>query len=93
MVLIASSVIGFAMLPTFFVAYELAVEQTLDDGVTESMSCGLLNTSGMFLSFVIAIAVTPSLNKQTKSSVTWTMITMFIVMAFSIIFLILGSCT
>ena len=26
MVLVASSIIGFAMLPTFFVAYELAVE-------------------------------------------------------------------
>ena len=63
LVLVAGSVIGFTMLPTLFVAYELAVEQTADSGVTESMSCGLLNTAGMFLSFIIAISLTPSLSE------------------------------
>ena len=59
----AVSILGFSTLPTFFVAYELAVEQTVEDGVTESMSCGLINSVGMFLSFVVAFSLIPVLNK------------------------------
>ena len=91
MLIVATSILGFSTLPTFFVAYELAVEQTVEDGVTESMSCGLINTGGMFLGFVVAFSLTPALDKKTTSSVTITMIIMFAVMGAALLFLIFGS--
>ena len=62
-ILIACAVLGFTLLPIFFVAYELAVEQTASDGVGDSMSCGLINLAGNFLGFLLAISLTPALNK------------------------------
>ena len=91
MLIIATSILGFSTLPTFFVAYELAVEQTVEDGVTESMSCGLINTGGMFLGFVVAFSLTPALGEKTTSSVTVTMSIMFAVMGAAFLFLLLGT--
>ena len=87
----AVSCLGFSTLPTFFVAYELAVEQTVEDGVTESMSCGLINSGGMFLGFVVAFGLSPALGEKTESSVTITMIIMFAVMGAALVFLIFGT--
>lgn len=56
---------GFFLLPILFVAYELAVMQTASDGVGDTMSCGLINLTANFLGFLIAIALTPALGKET----------------------------
>ena len=58
---VACGVHGFFLLPILFVAYELAVMQTAEDGVGDTMSCGLINLTANFVGFVIAIALTPAL--------------------------------
>ena len=64
-VLIACSFLGFLLLPILFNAYELAVEQTQHLGVGDTMSCGLINIFANFVGFLLAIGLTPALNKET----------------------------
>jgi len=84
-------VLGFFLLPILFVAYELAVEATVKDGVGETMSCGLINVTANFAGFLIAIMLQPELTKETKSQTMIVFIVLFANLGLSLVFLILGS--
>ena len=88
---VASSILGFLLLPILFVAYELAVSQTAHLGVGENMSCGLINVTANILGFLVAISLTPALDKETTDSTDVTFLVMFINLAIALLFLILGS--
>ena len=90
-ILVACSLLGFCLLPILFVAYELAVMQTAPLGVSDSMSCGLINVVANILGFIVAISLTPALDKETKSSTTVTFAVLFINLAIALLFLVLGS--
>ena len=79
------------MVPVLFVAYELAVEQTAHLGVSENMSCGLINCYANIVGFIIAIALTPALDEQTKAGADWTFGVLLVNLGISLIFLIVGS--
>ena len=55
------------------------------------MSCGLINLTANFLGFVIAIALTPALDKETPSAVNVTFTILFINLGIALGLLILGS--
>jgi len=59
---------GFFLLPVIFVAYELAVEQTVKDGVGDSLSCGIINVATNTISFIVAFALTYEADKETIKS-------------------------
>ena len=63
---------GFFLLPVIFVAYELAVEQTVKDGVGDTLSCGIINVGANTLSFIAAFALGFELEKETIRSNTIT---------------------
>ena len=88
---VACSLLGFFLLPILFNAYELAVEQTAHMGVGENMSCGLINVVANFVGFLVAIALTPALDKDTKESTKVTFIVLFINLSLALIFLTLGQ--
>jgi hypothetical protein len=67
-ILVVCAFHGFFLLPILMVAYELAVTQTVAQGVGESMSCGLINVYANFLGFLVALSLTPALLKETKIS-------------------------
>ena len=48
----ASFTIGFFMLPMIFIGYELVVKQTRQEGVGETVSCGIINVASNLLSFI-----------------------------------------
>ena len=83
--------LGFCLLPILLIAYELAVAQTAHQGVGESMSCGLINVYANFAGFVVAIALTPALEKETESSIVVTFAVLFVNLGLSILFLVCGS--
>ena len=91
LIYIACAVLGFFLLPILFVAYELAVEATVKDGVGETMSCGLINVTANFAGFLIAIMLQPELTKETKSQTMIVFIVLFANLGLSLVFLILGS--
>lgn len=62
---ISTSLIGFVNLPIFFVAYELAVEQTKMTGLGEALPCGVINMLANGISFLIVVVLTPVLAEQT----------------------------
>ena len=82
---------GFFLLPILFIAYELAVKQTQPSGVGDSTSCGLINVVANFLGFLLAISLTPALDKQTKASTNVTITVLFVNLALALMFLFVGS--
>ena len=60
---IATILIGFFSLPIMFISYELLVALTPTIG--EAMSCGILNSLANFSAFLMVLAVTPFLKKET----------------------------
>ena len=83
--------LGFFLLPILFNTYELAVEQTAYMGVGETMSCGLINVVANFVGFLIAIALTPALDKETRKSTGVTFIVLYIIIILALVFLCLGK--
>ena len=79
------------MLPMIFVGYELAVEQTQEDGVGDSLSCGIINVTCNFISFVITLSITPLVNQETDQSNLITFIILFINLGLATVFLIFGN--
>ena len=61
------------------------------EGVGDTMSCGLINLDANFIGFVIAMAMTPLFEKETKASIRVAFILLFLNPTLSLIFLILGS--
>ena len=55
------------------------------------MSCGLINVVANFVGFLVAIALTPALDKDTKESTKVTFIVLFINLSLALIFLTLGQ--
>ena len=55
------------------------------------MSCGLINVTANILGFLVAISLTPALDKETTDSTDVTFLVMFINLAIALLFLILGS--
>ena len=55
------------------------------------MSCGLINIVANTFGFLLAIGLTPALDKETKTSTSVTFIILFINLAYSLVFLSLGS--
>ena len=90
-ILIACGVVGFTLLPILMVAYELAVAQTAQFGVGESMSCGLINLYANAMGFFIAIALTPALAQETKASTDVTITVLFANLVLSLAFLLIAS--
>lgn len=88
---VACAVLGFFLLPILFVAYELAVESTVADGVGETMSCGIINVVANFAGFLVAIALQPELSQETKYQTMIAMIVLFSNLAVSLAFLIFGD--
>ena len=62
-----------------------------EDGVGDSMSSGLINTYANIMGFIVAIALTPALEKETKSSTTATFVVLFVNLALALLFLVFGS--
>ena len=91
LVYIACGVLGFFLLPILFVAYELAVESTVKDGVGETMSCGLINVVANFAGFLMALALQPELATETKDKTMIAIIVLFANLGLSLMFLILGD--
>jgi len=60
-------------------------------GVGEAMSCGIINVIANLFGFIIAIGLTPALDKETKDSTTITFAVMFVNLAVALLFLVLGS--
>jgi hypothetical protein len=58
----STSLFGFFNLPIFFVAYELAVEQTVSRGLGEALPCGVINMLANGISFVVVVSLTPILS-------------------------------
>ena len=83
--------IGFFLLPMFIASYELAAAQTKDDGVTETMSCGLINIINQVFGFLICISLTPALKAETHMSTMVNFIVLFAILFLSLIFLIIGT--
>ena len=88
---ISSGMIGFFLLPMFIASFELAAIQTRDDGVTETMSCGLINIINQVVGFLICISLTPALKAETHKSTMVNFIVLFAILFLSLIFLIIGS--
>ena len=90
-ILAACGVHGFFLLPILFVAYELAVMHTAKDGVGDTMSCGLVNVYANFVGFLIAMALTPALAKETEGGATTTLVVLFANLCVALVFLVVGS--
>ena len=89
-VLGACSLLGFFLVPMLFVAYELAVEQVSHLGIGDNMSCGLINLYANFFGFIVAISLTPTLDKQTQDATKVVYIVLFVNLATALMFLGLG---
>ena len=87
----ACSFLGFFLVPMLFVAYELAVEQVSHLGVGDNMSCGLINLYANFFGFIVAISLTPALNKESLEGIQVTYIVLFVNLAVALMFLALGQ--
>ena len=59
---VSTSLLGFFNLPIFFIAYELAVEQTSCKGLGEALPCGIINMIANGISFVTVVSLTPILS-------------------------------
>ena len=88
---LASSFIGFFMLPMIFVGYELVVEQTKNDGVGETVSCGIINVASNLFSFLLALVLTPLVERETHQSNQLTFMILFINLLIGFMFLVLAS--
>ena len=88
---VASSLIGFFLFPMIFIAFELAVAQTVSDGVGDTMSCGLLNCISNPLAFAIDLSLTPLLTKETPTATAITFAIMFANLGIALVFLVLSS--
>ena len=60
-------------------------------GVGDTMSCGLINVVANFVGFLLAIVLTPALDKKTPESIRMTFIVLFINLALALVFLTLGK--
>jgi len=58
---LTNSVLGFAIVPLFFISYELASQQTTKLGVGEATSCGIINLIGNAIAALIVLILTPVL--------------------------------
>jgi len=85
----AVSLLGLFCNPIIFIAYELLVGLT--PGVGEAMSCGILNSTANFFSFLIILSITPFLGNQMKEDTLYVMIGLAAVIACSLIFTFLVS--
>ena len=83
--------IGFFVFPIFIMSYELATEQTQEDGVSDTMSCGLINLFNQVFAFVICISLTPALKAETHKSTAINFMVIFLILLLSLFSLILGS--
>ena len=88
---VGSSAIGFFLFPMIFVSFELAVSQTVEDGVGDTFSCGLINMLANLLGFTLTLSLTPLLNKETKGATGTVFIILFVNLALGLVFLVLGS--
>ena len=88
---VATSAMGFFLFPMIFVVFEIAVEQTVKDGVGDTLSCGLINVVANFLGFIITLSLTPLLSKETEKATGKVFAICFTNLAFALFFLILGS--
>ena len=75
----------------FIASYELAASQTKGDGVTETMSCGLINVINQIFGFLICISLTPALKAETHMSTMVNFIVLFIILILSLVSLIVGT--
>jgi hypothetical protein len=81
-VFIAIAIIGFFNLPIFMLAYEMAVVQTQSQGVSEALSCGLINTLANSIAAFLILMLTPTLSTDNdKISSSSSLITMLIMSA------------
>ena len=90
-ILVICALLGFFLLPILFNAYELAVEQTQHLGVGDTMSCGLINIVANFAGFLLAIGLTPALDKETKGGAWTTFIVLFINLGVGLFSLIIAK--
>ena len=88
---ISSGMIGFSVFPIYIMAYELAVEQTKNEGVTEAMSAGLINMFNQILAFIISVSLTPALKAETHMSTMINFMVIFLILFLSLFSLITGS--
>lgn len=86
---ISTSLIGFVNLPIFFVAYELAVEQTKSIGLGEALPCGVINMLANGISFVIVVILTPVLASQTQKSSIIVLSVIAVTQAFSLMMILI----
>ena len=60
-----NSLLGFTLVPLFFISYELASQQTKKLGVGEATSCGIINMIANGFSFIEVLSLTPFLKHAT----------------------------
>ena len=68
---LTNSVLGFAIMPLFFLSYELASQQTIKLGVGEATSCGIINMITNLLSVFVVLILTPVLKHENARSSLW----------------------
>ena len=90
-ILAATGLLGFALVPILFVAYELAAMQISKYRVSDTMSCGLINVVCNFVGFVFALSLTPYLDKPTEESTRLVFFFLFLSLAMGLVFLTLGT--
>ena len=58
---LTNSILGFAIIPLFFLSYELASQQTIKLGIGEATSCGIINLIANSLTTFLVLILTPVL--------------------------------
>ena len=88
---VASSLIGFFAFSFLFIAFELAVGQTVSDGVGDTMSCGIIVSFSSTIAFAVDLSLTLLLTKETKEATGISFVIIFANLCFALVFLILSS--
>lgn len=87
----ANCVIGFSIIPLFFLSYELASEQTTKLGVGEATSCGIINMIANGLSFIEVLILTPVLKHDTPKSSLASFLTIAVVQVVAFILILIAK--
>ena len=72
-------------------SYELATEQTQEEGVSDTMSCGLINLFNQVFAFIVCISLTPALKAETHKSTAINFMVNFLILLLSLFSLVLGT--
>jgi Na+/melibiose symporter-like transporter len=77
--------VGFSNIPILMISYELAICQTLPQGIEETLSCGVINMTANVIGFAIITGLTPVLGAGLQKNALWIMICMIAILVLSFV--------